>query len=132
MAPWIGQPTGAPPACWFDVPAFLQRKRRWLLERTAPVVQIWDDLLANLPRDAIVVDDLTLVGYWAPLLRTTYQPGTLLHRGTFGSLGFALLSAIGAILACPGQPLFLTDTKPAKEGLIVLLLIRHLWSTVYQ
>ena len=58
---------------------------------------------AALPEDAIVVDDLTLVGYWMPLLLETYQPRTLLHPGTFGTLGYSLPAAIGAKLACPGQ-----------------------------
>ena len=54
--------------CWFDVPEFRRRKRERLTERVGPVLQIIDDLRAALPDDAIFVDDLTVVGYWMPLL----------------------------------------------------------------
>lgn len=90
-------------APWLDLDDFRSGKRVKLNERAGPVQRIWDDLVAVLPRDAIVVDDLTLVGYWAPLLRETYQPRTLLHPGTYGTLGYALPAAIGARLACPDQ-----------------------------
>ena len=38
-----------------------------------------------------------------PLLET-YQPRTLIHPGTYGTLGYSLPAAIGAKLACPKQP----------------------------
>jgi acetolactate synthase-1/2/3 large subunit len=63
-----------------------------------------EDLRAALPDDTIFVDDLTLVGYWMPLLLDTYQPRTLIHPGTYGTLGYSLPAAIGAKLACPKQP----------------------------
>jgi acetolactate synthase-1/2/3 large subunit len=91
-------------ACWLDVAAFRARRRERLAERAGPLVQIWDDLRSVLPTDSIVVDDLTLVGYWAPLLFETYQARTLLHAGTYGTLGYALPVAIGAKIACPEQP----------------------------
>lgn len=90
--------------CWFDVAGFLQRKRAWMVERAGPVLQLIEDLRATLPDDTIFVNDLTLVGYWMPLLLPTYQPRTLIHPGTFGTLGYALPAAIGAKLACPKQP----------------------------
>lgn len=94
--------SGAP--CWFDVAAFRARKRAWLTERMEPVLAILDDLRANLPDDAIVVDDLTLVGYWVPIAFDTYAPRTSIHPGTYGTLGYALPAAIGAKLACPDRP----------------------------
>ena len=90
--------------CWFDAAGFRQRRRAWLAERAGPVFQLVEDLRAALPDDAIIVDDLTLVGYWMPLLFPTYQPRTLIQAGTFGTLGYALPAAIGAKLACPKQP----------------------------
>jgi acetolactate synthase-1/2/3 large subunit len=90
--------------CWFDVAGFLQRKRAWMVEHAGPVLQLIEDLRAAVPEDAIFVDDLTLVGYWMPLLLETYRPRTLIHPGTYGTLGYALPAAIGAKLACPGQP----------------------------
>lgn len=90
--------------CWFDVAGFLQRKRAAMMERTGPVLQLIEDLRAALPEDTIFVDDLTLLGYWMPQLLPTYHPRTLIHPGTFGTLGYALPAAIGAKLACPKQP----------------------------
>lgn len=91
-------------ACWFDVEGFRRRKRALMLERAAPVLGIVEDLRAALPDDTIFVDDLTLVGYWMPLLLDTYRPRTLIHPGTYGTLGYSLPAAIGARLACPEQP----------------------------
>jgi thiamine pyrophosphate-dependent acetolactate synthase large subunit-like protein len=51
------------------------------------VLDIIDQLRASLPDEAIVVDDLTLVGYWIPVAFETYQPRTSIHPGTYGMLG---------------------------------------------
>lgn len=89
---------------WFDVAGFRARKRERMVERAGPVLPIIEDLRAALPDDTIVVDDLTVVGYWMPLLFDTYHPRTLIHPGTYGTLGYALPASIGAKLACPKQP----------------------------
>lgn len=89
--------------CWFPVADFLARKRAWLADHTGPVMPLVEDLRAALPDDAIVVDDLTLVGYWMPVLFPTYHPRTLIHPGTFGTLGYSMPAAIGAKLACPDR-----------------------------
>lgn len=91
-------------ACWFDVSAFRQRKREKLVECAGPVLTVIEDLRAVLPDEAIVVDDLTLVGYWMPVMLDTYLPRTQIHPGTYGTLGYSLPAAIGARLACPNQP----------------------------
>ena len=90
--------------CWFDVDGFRANKRARLVEHAVPVLPLIDSLRAALPDDAIFVDDLTLVGYWMPMCLDTYQPRTLIHPGTYGTLGYSLPAAIGAKLACPEQP----------------------------
>lgn len=90
--------------CWFDIAAFRHRKRAHLMERAGPVLSVIEDLRSALPDDAIVVDDLTLVGYWMPIIMDTYLPRTQIHPGTYGTLGYALPAAIGARLGCPKQP----------------------------
>lgn len=90
--------------CWFDAAGFRRRKRETLVQRAGPVLPVIEDLRRALPDDAIFVDDLTLVGYWMPLLLDTYQPRTLIHPGTYGTLGYSLPAAVGAKLACPKQP----------------------------
>lgn len=90
--------------CWFDVADFRRRKRATMVERAGPVLPIIEDLRASLPDETIFVDDLTLVGYWMPMLLDTYLPRTHIHPGTYGTLGYSLPAAIGAKLACPKQP----------------------------
>lgn len=91
-------------SAWFDAESFLHRKHATLEQKAGPVLRIIEDLRAALPDETIFVDDLTLVGYWMPLLMPTYQPRTLIHPGTYGTLGYSLPAAIGAKLACPQQP----------------------------
>jgi len=93
-----------PRASWFDVAGFRKRKRAVLAERAGPVLDVIEALRAATPDETIFVDDLTLVGYWMPVMMDTYQPRTLLHPGTYGTLGYALPAAIGAKLACPEKP----------------------------
>lgn len=94
---------GAKKESWFDVGAFRRNKHAKLAELAGPVMSVIEDLRAALPDDTIFVDDLTLVGYWMPLLMQTYQPRTVIHPGTYGTLGYSLPAAIGAKLACPDQ-----------------------------
>jgi acetolactate synthase-1/2/3 large subunit len=106
LAELAASPVLGPPLerCWLDVAAVRRRKQEWLAQRAGPVLELLSDLRAALPRNTIVVDDLTLVGYWAPVLWETYEPRTLLHPGTYGTLGYALPAAIGASIACPDRP----------------------------
>ncbi|MGH8679307.1 MAG: thiamine pyrophosphate-binding protein [Burkholderiales bacterium] len=90
--------------CWLDVADFRRRKRGRLAELAGSVLPLTEDLRAALPDETIFLDDLTLVGYWAPALLECYRPRTLLHAGTYGTLGYALPAAIGAKIACPNQP----------------------------
>jgi acetolactate synthase-1/2/3 large subunit len=91
-------------AAWFDCAGFRARKHARLKEQAGPVLEVIEALRAATPDDTIFVDDLTLVGYWMPLLMQTYLPRTLIHPGTYGTLGYSLPAAIGAKLACPQQP----------------------------
>lgn len=90
--------------CWFDTEGFRRRRHEALAQRAGPVMEVVEALRAAMPDETIFVDDLTLVGYWMPLLMPIYRPRTLIHPGTYGTLGYALPAAIGAKLACPGQP----------------------------
>ncbi|HUU73132.1 MAG TPA: thiamine pyrophosphate-binding protein, partial [Burkholderiales bacterium] len=60
--------------CWFDVDGFRKAKQARLADQAGPVLQLIESLRAALPDDAIFVDDLTLVGYWMPLVMETYHP----------------------------------------------------------
>ena len=91
-------------AAWFDAEGFRRRKQAALKDRAGPALEVIEALRAALPDDTIFVDDLTLVGYWMPLLMPVYRPRTLIHPGTYGTLGYSLPAAIGAKLGCPKQP----------------------------
>ena len=93
-----------PRRCWLDAEDFRARKQATLREQAGPVLEVIESLRASVPDETIFVDDLTLVGYWMPLLMPTYLPRTLIHPGTYGTLGYSLPAAIGAKLACPKQP----------------------------
>ncbi len=90
-------------ASWFDIDGFHEKKRARLVEHADPVLPLIESLRSAVPEDTIFVDDLTLVGYWMPLCLETYLPRTLIHPGTYGTLGYSLPAAIGAKLACPRQ-----------------------------
>jgi acetolactate synthase I/II/III large subunit len=140
----IGDELSGAPACWFDVAGFRARKRERMVERAGPVLPIIEDLRAALPDETIVVDDLTVVGYWMPLLFDTYHPRTLIHPGTYGTLGYALPASIGAKFACPDKPVVsisgdggfmfsvqdLATAVQAKQDLVALVFNDHAYGSI--
>lgn len=140
----IGDELSGNPACWFDVAGFRARKRERMVGRAGPVLPIIEDLRAALPDETIVVDDLTVVGYWMPLLFDTYHPRTLIHPGTYGTLGYALPASIGARFACPDKPVVsisgdggfmfsvqdLATAVQAKQDLVALVFNDHAYGSI--
>jgi acetolactate synthase-1/2/3 large subunit len=140
----IGDELSGTPACWFDVAGFRARKHERMIERAGPVLPIIEDLRAALPDETIVVDDLTVVGYWMPLLFDTYHPRTLIHPGTYGTLGYALPASIGAKFACPDKPVVsisgdggfmfsvqdLATAVQAKQDLVALVFNDHAYGSI--
>ena len=89
---------------WCDVDAVRAAKRRTIERVAGPVLGLIDAIRAAIPRDAMVVDDLCLPGYWAVPALDIYEPRTFMHPGTYGTLGFALPAAIGAQIGRPDRP----------------------------
>jgi acetolactate synthase-1/2/3 large subunit len=56
---------------------------------------------AVLPRDGILVSDMTMMAYVGNRHYPVYEPGTYLFPTGYGTLGFALPAAIGAKIARP-------------------------------
>lgn len=54
-----------------------------------------------IPRDGILVNDMTMMSYAASALYPAYAPRTFLMPFVYGTLGFALPAAIGAKVARP-------------------------------
>lgn len=62
-----------------------------------------DGIRAALPRDAIVVNDVTIGAYWGWALLEVYKPRTYLYPCHAATLGFGLPAALGAKLAQPDR-----------------------------
>jgi acetolactate synthase-1/2/3 large subunit len=69
-----------------------------------PPAAILRSLRAGVPEDAILVADMTQVGYHSRPFWPVYQPRTYLTSSYSGNLGFAFPVALGAKLACPARP----------------------------
>ena len=70
-------------------------------------VELVTRLRAALPRETIIVSDLTIGAYWCRRLLDLYQPRTYVYPWGFCTLGFGVPAAIGAKLAQPSQPVVL-------------------------
>ncbi len=60
-----------------------------------------DALRRAIPRDGILVADMTMMAYVACGLYPVYEPRTFMFPSGYGTLGFALPAAIGAKIARP-------------------------------
>ena len=56
-----------------------------------------------LDRDAVVVNDMTMISYQARRIFPVYQPRTFLSPTVYGTLGFSMPAAVGAKIACPDK-----------------------------
>ncbi|HIB88587.1 TPA: thiamine pyrophosphate-binding protein [Candidatus Poribacteria bacterium] len=70
-------------------------------------VELVQRLRTALPRETIIVSDLTIAAYWCRRLLDLYQPRTYVYPWGFCTLGFGVPAAIGAKLAQPDQPVVL-------------------------
>ena len=67
-------------------------------------VELVDILRSSLPRDTVVVSDLTQAAYWSRRLLDFYEPRTNIYPWGFCTLGFGVPAAIGAKLGAPDRP----------------------------
>lgn len=85
-----------------EIKALLDRIHRALGK---PVeVEVLDQLRSALPPETIVFNDPTTIVFWMRSYWKTYLPRTWFVPSGFGTLGFALPSAIGAKVARPDVP----------------------------
>lgn len=61
-------------------------------------------LRAAIPREGIIVQDMTMMSYRMNDQYPTYAPRTYLFPSTYGTLGFSLPAAIGAKIGKPDTP----------------------------
>ncbi|MEX2314633.1 MAG: thiamine pyrophosphate-dependent enzyme, partial [Thermomicrobiales bacterium] len=57
-----------------------------------------------LPREGIIVQDMTMMSYRMNDAFPTYQPRSYLFPSSYGTLGFSVPAAIGAKIGKPGAP----------------------------
>jgi 5-guanidino-2-oxopentanoate decarboxylase len=65
--------------------------------------KVLNALRAALPRDGIVVSDMTQIAYSANPYFPCEEPRCWFHPCGFGTLGYAMPAAIGAKIACPDR-----------------------------
>ena len=101
-------PSGSADADWLASIGEARRAARARARATlGPYERILDDLRAGLPRDAIVVRDVTVPATtWGGRLLETYTPRTTLHSATY-AIGMGVGLAIGAAIARPEREVVL-------------------------
>ena len=77
---------------------------RYCQARAPEGVELVQTLRKALPRDTIIVSDLTVAAYWCRRLLYIYEPRTNIYPWGFCTLGFGLPAAIGAKVARPDRP----------------------------
>lgn len=72
-------------------------------------VELVQTLQRALPRETVIVYDLTLAAYWCRWLLDTYEHRTNLYPWGFCTLGFGVPAGIGAKVACPERPVVIIN-----------------------
>ncbi|HZU70841.1 MAG TPA: thiamine pyrophosphate-binding protein [Ktedonobacteraceae bacterium] len=80
--------------------ALLIRARRAYGEAVA----LLDGVREGLPRDGIVVTDMTMLGYASTQYLPVYEPRTFIHASELCAIGCGLPLALGAQAAAPDKP----------------------------
>jgi acetolactate synthase-1/2/3 large subunit len=75
-----------------------------LAAQQEPQASILKSLRAGIPDGAIVVSDMTQIGYYANRFWPVYEPRTFLTSSYSGNLGYAYPTALGAKVGCPDRP----------------------------
>jgi acetolactate synthase-1/2/3 large subunit len=78
--------------------------RRRVRQAYGEGVALLDGIRQALPRNGIVVADMTMLGYASAQYLPVYQPRTFLHPSELCAIGCGLPLALGAQLAAPAQP----------------------------
>jgi 5-guanidino-2-oxopentanoate decarboxylase len=87
-------------------PAALHRSRivEQFNDPTQACARVLQAIRDALPDDAMVFTDMTQVAYLGNYTYPVDRPGTWFHPSGYGTLGYALPAAIGALLAGTGRP----------------------------
>jgi acetolactate synthase-1/2/3 large subunit len=87
-----------------ELEALKARVRAMLAEKLAPQCAYLDAIRAEMPDEAIYVEELTQVGYVGRVALPIYRPRSYIHSGYQGTLGAGFATALGAKAAWPDLP----------------------------
>lgn len=87
-----------------DVAAVRAALRESTRRAFAEPIEMLDAVRAALPRDGIVVADMTELGYASAEYLPVYEPRTYIHASELCTIGCGLPLALGAKIAAPGRP----------------------------
>ncbi len=87
-----------------EVATLRQKVWHYCQERAPEGVELVQTLRKALPRETILVSDLTVAAYWCRRMLDIYEPRTNIYPWGFCTLGFGLPAAIGAKVARPDRP----------------------------
>lgn len=82
----------------------LRGRAREAYDGVGPQADFGNAIRAAIPEDAIVVGEMTQVGYWANVAFPVYRPRTFLTPGYQGTLGCGFCIALGAKAGNPDWP----------------------------
>jgi acetolactate synthase-1/2/3 large subunit len=85
--------------------AAMRQKVRRKLEKAGPLqMSIVDTLHKVLPEDAILVPDITNMGYWCDIAYPVNRTRSYVDSSYFGTLGYAFPTSLGAKVGNPDKP----------------------------
>jgi acetolactate synthase-1/2/3 large subunit len=88
-----------------DLTAWRERKHKDARAEGAAYVDLVDALAAALPRDVVVGADNAMACYYGAMTNLpTHTPASFLFPTGYGTLGYGLPAAIGAVVGCPDRP----------------------------
>jgi acetolactate synthase-1/2/3 large subunit len=97
-----GQPQRAP---WWDAPAVRRQENARLAALGQDAYAALQQLRSRLAREDVVVNDQSILNYWASAFFPVYLPRTFIYPSGSGTLGYGLPAAIGAACASREQGL---------------------------
>jgi acetolactate synthase-1/2/3 large subunit len=85
--------------CWFDIVAALAREQERLRAINSDAYHALELLRRALDPHDVVVNDQSILNYWASAFFPVLEPRTFIYPAGSGTLGYGLPAAIGAAVA---------------------------------
>ena len=85
-----------PRSCWFEIPAVSAREQERLRSINSDAYHALDLLRNALDSHDVLVNDQSILNYWASAFLPVLEPRTFLYPAGSGTLGYGLPAAIGA------------------------------------